>query len=297
MEEDQRPVPRPFYYGQIRVDPTDDQRVYVLGVALPRLGPTAARPSPPPRPHGIARRPPRPVDQPEGLRTTSSSATTAGCTSRRTAARPGTPNRGLVISQFYGVAVDMRKPYRVYGGLQDNGTWGGPVATPYRGRHHALPTGGASCGGDGFQCRGRPERPEHGLLPRASTAALQPRRPRAAARRAAATQGDPARRPPKGERRATASTGTRPILSRRTTRRRSTTAATPSSSPTEPRRHLDEDQPRPDRAAEGRPASRTTATRSSATRRVAGEAGRALGRHRRRQAVASRRTPARTGPT
>ena len=27
-------VPRPFYYGQIRIDPTDDQRVYVLGVAF-----------------------------------------------------------------------------------------------------------------------------------------------------------------------------------------------------------------------------------------------------------------------
>src|SRR5207237_197740 len=26
--------PRPFYYGQIRVDPTDDQRVYVLGINL-----------------------------------------------------------------------------------------------------------------------------------------------------------------------------------------------------------------------------------------------------------------------
>ena len=26
--------PRPFYYGQIRVDPNDDNRVYVLGVSL-----------------------------------------------------------------------------------------------------------------------------------------------------------------------------------------------------------------------------------------------------------------------
>src|SRR5262249_56738648 len=30
------------------------------------------------------------------------------------------------IGQFYHVAVDNRTPYRVYGGLQDNGSWGGP---------------------------------------------------------------------------------------------------------------------------------------------------------------------------
>lgn len=30
------------------------------------------------------------------------------------------------VGQFYAVAVDMEKPYRVYGGLQDNGVWMGP---------------------------------------------------------------------------------------------------------------------------------------------------------------------------
>ncbi len=32
----------------------------------------------------------------------------------------------LCMSQFYAVSADMRDPYYVYGGLQDNGTWGGP---------------------------------------------------------------------------------------------------------------------------------------------------------------------------
>jgi photosystem II stability/assembly factor-like uncharacterized protein len=32
----------------------------------------------------------------------------------------------LCLSQFYAVSVDMRDPYYVYGGLQDNGSWGGP---------------------------------------------------------------------------------------------------------------------------------------------------------------------------
>ncbi|MFC1555228.1 WD40/YVTN/BNR-like repeat-containing protein, partial [candidate division KSB1 bacterium] len=32
----------------------------------------------------------------------------------------------LIAAQFYAVAADMRDPYWVWGGLQDNGTWGGP---------------------------------------------------------------------------------------------------------------------------------------------------------------------------
>ncbi len=35
----------------------------------------------------------------------------------------------FVISQFYGLGVDMRDPYWVYGGLQDNDVWGGPSRT------------------------------------------------------------------------------------------------------------------------------------------------------------------------
>ena len=32
----------------------------------------------------------------------------------------------LPFAQFYHIAVDMEKPYNVYGGLQDNGSWRGP---------------------------------------------------------------------------------------------------------------------------------------------------------------------------
>ncbi len=32
------------------------------------------------------------------------------------------------LGQFYAISVDMRKPYYVCGGLQDNGSWCGPSA-------------------------------------------------------------------------------------------------------------------------------------------------------------------------
>ena len=36
----------------------------------------------------------------------------------------------LPVSQFYHVAVDKQKPYKVYGGLQDNGSWSAPSQSP-----------------------------------------------------------------------------------------------------------------------------------------------------------------------
>lgn len=39
----------------------------------------------------------------------------------------------LPIGQFYHISVDMEKPYNIYGGLQDNGSWRGPAYTWTRG--------------------------------------------------------------------------------------------------------------------------------------------------------------------
>lgn len=58
----------------------------------------------------------------------------------------------MAFGQFYHVAVDPRPLYKVYGGLQDNGSWGGPAITQRR-------TGPINQdwimvgGGDGFVCR------------------------------------------------------------------------------------------------------------------------------------------------
>lgn len=39
-------------------------------------------------------------------------------------------NHGLPVGQFYHVNVDLKEPYNVYGGLQDNGSWMAPSAAP-----------------------------------------------------------------------------------------------------------------------------------------------------------------------
>lgn len=38
--------------------------------------------------------------------------------------------QNLPVGQFYHVAVDEQEPYRIYGGLQDNGSWMAPSAAP-----------------------------------------------------------------------------------------------------------------------------------------------------------------------
>jgi len=55
----------------------------------------------------------------------------------------------LPVSQWYRVSYDMRKPYRIYGGLQDNGSWSGPSAT-YRSEGIINADWVRWGGGDGF---------------------------------------------------------------------------------------------------------------------------------------------------
>ena len=55
----------------------------------------------------------------------------------------------MALGQFYAISADMRKPYYVCGGLQDNGSWCGPSAVRSQGgimNHHWYRIGG----GDGF---------------------------------------------------------------------------------------------------------------------------------------------------
>ena len=55
----------------------------------------------------------------------------------------------LNVSQWYRVSFDMQTPYRIYGGLQDNGSWSGPSAT-YRSEGITNADWIKWGGGDGF---------------------------------------------------------------------------------------------------------------------------------------------------
>lgn len=148
--------PRPFYYGQVRIDPSDDQRVYVLGVHL-HISSDGGRTF---KDDGAAKVhadhhalwiDPR---DPEHL--------VLGCDGGVNLSHDRGANwehlNNLPIGQFYALAVDMRKPYRVYGGLQDNGTWSGPSGT-------RNPEGITNAdwhrilGADGFSCQVDPADP------------------------------------------------------------------------------------------------------------------------------------------
>jgi photosystem II stability/assembly factor-like uncharacterized protein len=120
--------PRPFYYGQIRVDPSDDQRVYVLGIgfAVSKDGGKTFN-------EGSAAKGTHSDYHALWIDPRDSNHLVLGCDGGLNYSfdRGETWEhlKNLPVSQFYAVGVDMRTPYRVYGGLQDNGTWGGPSAT------------------------------------------------------------------------------------------------------------------------------------------------------------------------
>lgn len=120
--------PRPFYYGQIRVDPKDVSRVYVLGIQFhlssdggKTFGKNNAAKGTHVDYHALWINPKLP------------SHLILGCDGGLNYSFDRSITwehlKNLPISQFYAVGVDNRVPYRIYGGLQDNGSWGGPSAT------------------------------------------------------------------------------------------------------------------------------------------------------------------------
>ncbi len=143
--------PRPFYFSNIRVDPNDDKVLYVLGdTTLWRSADggikfaSASAGGVHPDHHALW------IDPRD------SRHMLIGCDGGFYASY----DRGvtwdhlniLAIGQFYHICVDNQKPYNVYGGLQDNGSWGGPSHT-LRGIGPVNDDWLFLNGGDGFVCR------------------------------------------------------------------------------------------------------------------------------------------------
>jgi S1-C subfamily serine protease/photosystem II stability/assembly factor-like uncharacterized protein len=151
--------PRPMYFSVVRVDPTDDKIVYVIG-DVPVLWKST---------NG-------------GERFTTLNAPGVHADGHALWINPKNNKHLLIgcdggyyvsfdagakwehlnqqaLGQFYHVAVDNRRPYKIYGGLQDNGSWGGPSQT-LRSYGPINEDWIYVNGGDGFVCRVDPNDPD-----------------------------------------------------------------------------------------------------------------------------------------
>ncbi len=141
--------PRPMYFSQVRVDPSDDKYVYVLGIQLYRSddgGKTFKTDNGEfhPDQHALW------IDPRDGRHMLLGTDGGYFVTYDRMARWQYLNN--MAIGQFYHVALDSRRPYRAYGGLQDNGSWGGPSHT-LDGQGPINADWIIVSGGDGFVCR------------------------------------------------------------------------------------------------------------------------------------------------
>lgn len=116
---------RPFYYADIYADPSDERRLFNLYsmVDLSEDGGQTFRTILPysgvhPDHHAFYIHP----DQPNFL----IDGNDGGLNISRDGGKSWTFVNNLPLGQFYHIAVDLAVPYRIYGGMQDNGSWVGP---------------------------------------------------------------------------------------------------------------------------------------------------------------------------
>lgn len=118
---------RPFYFSRLTVDPTDEKRVFKCGlflsisddggVSFRAVGSGVHSDI-----HAVWVNPMNPKNIVIG--------TDGGGYRSLDGGYEFEMFMDLPLSQFYHVSVDDEDPYNVYGGLQDNGTWYGPSASP-----------------------------------------------------------------------------------------------------------------------------------------------------------------------
>jgi photosystem II stability/assembly factor-like uncharacterized protein len=148
--------PRPMYFSQVRVDPSDPKYVTVLGVRpftssdggkTFRSGGRGVHDDQ----HALW------IDPRDGRHQIIGSD--GGFYSTYDRGQTWEHHNVLAMGQFYHVAVCNKKPYWVYGGLQDNGCWG----LPSIGLHGGGPLNEdviSLNGGDGYVCRVDPNDPD-----------------------------------------------------------------------------------------------------------------------------------------
>jgi photosystem II stability/assembly factor-like uncharacterized protein len=118
---------RPFYYSHIFVDPSDDKVVYVLstgfhvstdmGQKFRSIGGGIH-----PDHHALWIDPSNPLHLIAG--------NDGGIDLSYDGGKTWLPVQNMDLAEVYQVGFDMQNPYHVYCGLQDNGSWGGPSASP-----------------------------------------------------------------------------------------------------------------------------------------------------------------------
>jgi photosystem II stability/assembly factor-like uncharacterized protein len=117
---------RPFYYSQIRIDPNDDEVVYVFsggsyvskdkGEKFRAISAGTHSDH-----HALWIDPHNPLHLIDG--------NDGGIDITYDGGKTWRPIEHMALAEVYQVGFDMRFPYYVYCGLQDNGVWGGPSAT------------------------------------------------------------------------------------------------------------------------------------------------------------------------
>jgi hypothetical protein len=158
--------PRPFYYSQIKVDPLNPKRIYVLGSMMfvsddggrsfredlfskvhpdcHALAFSAGAKAPAPA-AGSAEPPKPPLSRRVLL------GTDGGVYQSHEAGKNWSYLNRMAAGEFYRISLDMSTPYRICGGLQDNVNWVGPSAT--RTKDGIVNTDWINVeGGDGFSC-------------------------------------------------------------------------------------------------------------------------------------------------
>jgi photosystem II stability/assembly factor-like uncharacterized protein len=117
---------RPFYYSQIRVDPSDDKVVYVFSGGsfvskdMGKKFSIISRGTHPDH-HALWIDPSNPLHLIDG--------NDGGIDISYDGGKNWQAIQHMALAEVYQIGFDMRNPYYVYCGLQDNGSWGGPSAS------------------------------------------------------------------------------------------------------------------------------------------------------------------------